>query len=235
MRNTTQAFTRIELLAVCTALALLALVVAPALATNKTDADRAACFNNLRQIGRAVQMWGADHQNDPPWRTPVFQGGTQPESGLTAKNAWLEFAVLSNEVATPRLLVCPADGEAKVASEFSNEASRGYMATGFRGLATSYFINLHTLSATPVSIVCGDRNLRLAGPAACVFGLNNASTFDLFGLGSAGWTNAVHGQQGHILRMDGSVLETTSRQFLAAFILSEGNNDNASPHLLKAR
>lgn len=122
-----------------------------------------------------------------------------------------------------------------MASEFSNDASRGYLATGFRGLATSYFINIHSVSATPLSIVGGDRNLRLTGPTACVFGLNNASSFNLFGSGTDLWTNALHGLRGHILKMDGSVLETTSRQFQAAFILSEGNNDNVSPHLLKAR
>ena len=157
MNNTPKAFTRIELLAVGAALALLALIVAPAFATNRADSERAACFNNLRQIGRAVQMWGSDYQNDPPWRTLVSKGGTQPESGLTAKIAWFEFAVMSNEVVTPRILACPADVEARVASEFSSETARGYMATGFRGLATSYFINMHSVSATPVSILGGDR------------------------------------------------------------------------------
>jgi len=56
MRNTTKAFTRIDLLALCLAVALLALIVAPALATNKSDSERLVCFNNLRLIGRGVQI-----------------------------------------------------------------------------------------------------------------------------------------------------------------------------------
>ena len=59
-----RAFNRIELLAVCACLGVLSLLVAPTLASNKTDSERLICFNNLRLIGRGVQMFAGDH-NQP--------------------------------------------------------------------------------------------------------------------------------------------------------------------------
>jgi len=51
-------FTRLELVAVIAGLALLCMVALPLYAATRGDSERAACLNNLRQLGRAVQMWG---------------------------------------------------------------------------------------------------------------------------------------------------------------------------------
>ena len=57
-------FTRIELaFSVFAAALLLGVVVMPALAVAKSDSGRATCFNNLRLVGRAVQIWGSDHHH----------------------------------------------------------------------------------------------------------------------------------------------------------------------------
>ena len=42
----------------------------------------------------------------------VSRGGTRPDSGFKAGNAWFEFTALSNELVTPRILACPADDAA---------------------------------------------------------------------------------------------------------------------------
>src|SRR5688572_9748527 len=120
-RQKCQAFTRIELLAICAALGLLALLVAPTVASNKTDSERLVCFNNLRLIGRAVQMWAGDHNQQPPWRTLVADGGLLPNPGdpIRPGNAWFDFAFLSNQLVTPRILACPSDTGVKRAVEFS--------------------------------------------------------------------------------------------------------------------
>src|SRR5436189_5764963 len=73
------AFTRIELAATLAALAVLATLAAPILATTRSDAERAGCVNNLRRIGGGVRLWASDYRERVPWRTPVSEGGTLPE------------------------------------------------------------------------------------------------------------------------------------------------------------
>lgn len=233
MRHSTRAFTRIELAAVIAALALLGTLALPLLAATRADSDRAGCFNNLRLLGRAITMWGDDRDSLPPWITYVSRGGTRPDSGAKAGNAWFEFTTLSNELVTPRLLACPADTGVKVAAEFSNHGTRGYMGTGMRSLATSYFINMDNLGRSPLMVVVGDRNLRTVGITQCAQGVNNADFVNLSAPNLVLWTNAVHGWQGHTLRTDGSVTFTDTKTLAADY--PRLLDDNGSGHFLRAR
>ena len=235
MRNTTtHAFTRIELLAVCTALALLALVVAPALATNKTDAERIVCFNNLRQIGRAVQMWAGDHNQQTPARTLTTDGGLRPAIGVSRSAlAWFEFGFLSNQLVTPKILACPSDAGVRRAPDFSFD---GLLGPGYRNNAVSYVVGLEAVGDSPRSWLSGDRNLGgvNTSPSACSAGVNNASSIFTFPQLPLAWTNgAVHGEFGHILLMDGSV-EFTSTPRLKTLLLTPQAGDNGTVHFLKA-
>ncbi len=211
------------------AVALLALLALPALATSQSLGHLAQCFNNLRQVGRAVEMFASDHVGQPSWRTYTSDGGTRPITGVKAGAAWFEFAALSNQLATPRILACPADTGVKVAAEFSNQGTLGYMATGLRSLATSYVISMDNLGNSPVMAVTGDRNLRTRGIQQCSQGVNNADALLVFG--NSGWTNAVHGLLGHLLRADGSVALLDTFEAPRAFL----PDDNGSAHLLRAR
>jgi hypothetical protein len=61
---------------------------APTLLAAKARSERIACLNNLKQIGLAARLYAADH-------------GTSLLPGA--------FALLTNELGTPRALFCPAD------------------------------------------------------------------------------------------------------------------------------
>jgi hypothetical protein len=227
-------FTRLELAAVLAALVLLGLIALPLFAANRADSDRAGCFNNLRQMGRGLQMWGADHQNEPPWWTPTIDGG-EYTSGLRLSGVFLELYFMRNELATPRILACPADVGVKVASDFSSDTG-GFMSGAFRVNANSYFLNLHTLSEHPGAPVFGDWNLRTGIGGECSAGVNNTLQVS-FSDSSVGWTNAVHGPQGNIVLMDGSVTATTSEQVRQAFRFSASavTPNPSFAHLLRDR
>jgi hypothetical protein len=233
MKTHPSAFTRVELLATVVALVLLGALAAPLLGGTRAAGKEISCFNNLRQIGRGVNTWGAEHEGRPPWLTFQSEGGSRPNTGVGAGNAWFQYLVLSNQLGTPRILACPADTTVRGANSWGEFAS-----ASFRGNAASYSIGLHATPDDPRALVAADYNLRVSGvgtscgPAA----INNVAFLQIVGLPdpNIGWTNGLHYPFGHLLKNDGSVELTTSRR-LAASLAEEGLGDSSNIHLLRAR
>jgi hypothetical protein len=233
-RRRRRAFTRVELCACLAAGALLALLALPALATSQSRGHVAQCLNNLRQMGRAVHVWAGDYQNQPPWRTPVQDGGLLQESGAQRPgNVWFDLLSMSNQLVTPRILACPGDAGVLVATDFTFNAPGGYASPAFRNLATSYILNLESFAEYPGGLLFGDRNAQFAaGANNCSARVNNAVGFYLPSAANQGWTNAVHGLSGNIVVMDGSVSETSNDQLRAAMAKSRDDNGQYV-HLLR--
>jgi hypothetical protein len=190
------AFTRAELLVIVAEVTLLALVVLPALANTRPRSARVICANNLRRIGMAMQLWGNDHGDRPPYEAELAEGGTRRHP--LAANTWLHFAWLSNELASPQLLRCPSDSEAP-ARDFTGNPTGGYLHPNFANRATSYFLT-YRIAVPALRVQAGDRNVQFTGGVAGCSVFNTAWAITRPISGSLQyWTNSIHRNAGNFL------------------------------------
>jgi hypothetical protein len=94
----------------------------PELAKHRPRTERTDCQNNLRQLGLALKVWALDHNDQYPFNVSTNSGGSlelcaRGDDGFD--NSLVHFLIISNELNTPRLLVCPNDPAKHVAADFS--------------------------------------------------------------------------------------------------------------------
>jgi len=129
------------------------------------------------------------------------EGGSREWIG--GPNAFRHFEVMSNELNTPKLLVCPADQKSRVvANSFGATAASGRVPfTSNSNL--SYFVGVDATETNLNLFLFGDRNLTNGTPVTD--GLLELTTNQ-----PSNWTEQIHGRRGNIAFPDGSVrtLET---------------------------
>lgn len=225
------AFTLVECLAVVAALGLLACVALPVLAGTRSDQQRTLCVNNLRQIGQAWGGWKNEHGDRTPAWVPQADGGMSGHP--LRQNPWAHYSLLSNHLATPRILACPADPIVKPASTWSNEPGRGFVGPG--GLfdnALSFTVGLHALPEYSTELLGSDHYwARQPNITGCTTGVEAATliTNDW----TLGWrSDAGHDGLGNLLLNDGQVRTTTSDGLRAYMDRAEKYN-SAYQHILQ--
>jgi prepilin-type N-terminal cleavage/methylation domain-containing protein len=107
-RTRSTAFTLIELLVVIAIIAILAAMLLPALSRAKTKAQRMTCVNNHKQIGLGLRLWADSNGNKYPWKIDRSFGGGKP-NGIDDSEVNFQFSVISNELVSTRVLLCPND------------------------------------------------------------------------------------------------------------------------------
>src|SRR6516165_882321 len=98
--------TLLEAVVVIFLLSMLAIVLVPALVPvhHKGGPN---CANTLKQVGQAFQVWAGDNNDNFPTEVPFKNGGAM-EAAASGKPAAI-FQVMSNELSTPKILICPED------------------------------------------------------------------------------------------------------------------------------
>jgi hypothetical protein len=116
------------------------------------------------------------------------------------------FQVISNELLTPKILVCPNDKGRTWATNFT---------MGLSDKNISYFVNLDSILEDGSSLLCGDRNLTNSRALG--------SRFVIVSKGARiGWTKEVHSKKGNLCFGDSTVNGATNGWPLTIVRLPEG-------------
>lgn len=218
------AFTLIELLIVIAVLFVLFLMISFASGKAKSKAEQIRCVNNLKSIGLSFRLWAGDNGDKFPMFAPVTNDNWFQQTALTngtgAAYMYQVFQIMSNELGTPKIALCPAERDRNPATNFGGHF------TQLGNAAVSYFIGKDADETRPQQFLIGDRNIGLRpangwsgnGPDGGVTGFSPNS-------GKAGsyrsltkyannpqlqWTDKLHKAKGNIALADGSVQQMSS-------------------------
>ena len=91
---------------------------------NGPKAQEINCVNNLKQIGIGFRLWEGDHGDQYPFNLSTNAGGSMElcvvdKAGFDS-NAYLYLRTMTDDLTTPKLLICPHDRNKRVATNWAS-------------------------------------------------------------------------------------------------------------------
>ena len=194
--------TRLEVLVVVCIVGLVAALLLASLARKHARSARISCIGRLKNIALSAKVFANDHNDWLPGR--FFEQQIRSNAPVAVPEAWPVFQIMSNELATPRSLVCPADGR-RPAADFAS----------LRNANVSYFISVDADNATPEAWQAGDRYLEV-GRVPLPTGLQTLTTNP-----ALSWGPRAHARAGNLAFADGSIQRSTNA-ILSELLIKQG-------------
>ncbi|MBP9901832.1 MAG: hypothetical protein IT579_08995 [Verrucomicrobia subdivision 3 bacterium] len=221
-RDTRSGFTLVDFLVIVAVLTVIIAFLLSALSGPKRHQPGLRCSNNLKQVSLAFRQWSLDNNDKLPMEVSVTNGGAM--EAVLAGNVAAVYRVMSNELSTPKILVCPEDKRRIQTTTFSESAAAGGNFPGVyfsNNSNASYFIHLAPSSSTSQMLWVGDDNLLVGGKATgagvAIKGLPVPSgILSLWTNLPVAWSAERHEKMGNIGLADGSVQGFSSSKLAEA-------------------
>jgi hypothetical protein len=190
-----------EVLVSIVVIALLAAMVMTARPRKHDWRRYTQCANNLKMVGLAFRIWEGDNNDKYPMEISMTNGGTSEL--MDGPDAWRAFQIMSNELSTPKILICPQDAvRVLAATNFGDDLKN----------KISYFIGMDASDAGTNTFLSGDDNFLLDGLPAksgmAALTSNTATAWDTsrhVSVESHGWFSKTKKGWGYVCLGDGSV------------------------------
>ena len=145
------------------------------------------CAENLKQVALAFKLWEGDNNDKYPMTVSVTDGGAM--EAIAAGDAVAVFQVMSNELSTPKVLVCSEDKNCQWATNFAALTPNN----------VSYFVGMDARTNNSKMAWSGDDNFEIAGLPV------KSGLLKISALTPIAWSAARHKLSGNLMLADGSV------------------------------
>ena len=199
--------TAVEVFVVIAMVFILAVMFLSTIARRRAEHMGINCVSNLKQVDLSFRIWEEDNNNKYPMAVSITNGGAM--EWIATNDVAACFRVMSNELSTTKILICPEDTvHTFAATNFDND---------FNNSRISYFVGMDADENYPQRLLSGDDNFQINGNliGSGVLSLSTNTLLE-WGPGRHGydpnrhfWTRPPKHFAGNLGFADGSVAEVS--------------------------